>query len=394
MRSLPLISGLLVLFLSLSTLAQTAGDSVADFGFDYFSRVAKTENTVVSPLSIHACFAMLTLGTSGETETETLKVLGLKEGFEESYHHLLLGLRFAEELKPGRKAEDELPGQVSLASRIWPSQKLNLKSAFKKDCQETFGAAPESLNFGNSKEARKRINEWVSKLTQELIPELLPPGALDSSTELVLTNALYFKGTWQSGFDPLLTRPGTFHAPAGEVEVPMMHGQQDALFFESKDLTAVSMPYKSGPFAMLFVGPKVELADCKAKLNRKLLSDVEMNAMSHRGKVRVTLPKFTISQESEPLPVLKSMGMVKLLGDRPDFSRLAENPDGLAVDKCFHQAVVEVDESGTKAAAATAVVTVRSPMPTIVLDRPFFFVLYHRSTLAPLFIGQVVDPTK
>ena len=92
MRSFPLLSGLLLLFLSLPTLAQTAGDAVADFGFDYFSRVAKKENTVVSPLSIHACFAMLALGTSGETETETLKVLGLKEGFEESYRHLLLGL--------------------------------------------------------------------------------------------------------------------------------------------------------------------------------------------------------------------------------------------------------------------------------------------------------------
>ena len=394
MRSFPLLSGLLLLFLSLPTLAQTAGDAVADFGFDYFSRVAKKENTVVSPLSIHACFAMLALGTSGETETETLKVLGLKEGFEESYRHLLLGLRFAEEVRPGRREDDELPGRVTLASRIWPSQKLTLKSTFKKACQETFGAAPETLDFGNSKGARKRINEWVSKLTQELIPELLPPGSLDSSTELVLTNALYFKASWQTGFDPLLTQPGTFHALTGEVEVPMMHGQQDALFYESNDLTAASMPYKGGPFAMLFVSPKVELAECRARLNKKLLSNVEKNAMSNRGKVRVIMPKFTVSQQSEPLPVLKSMGMVKLLGNSPDFSRLAKDPDGLVVDKCFHQAVVEVDESGTKAAAATAVVTVRSPMPAIVLDRPFFFVLYHRSTLAPLFIGQVVDPTK
>ena len=112
------------------------------------------------------------------------------------------------------------------------------------------------------------------------------------------------------------------------------------------------------------------------------------------GKISVTMPKFTISQESDPLPTLKAMGMGQLLGASPDLSRLAENPGGLSVDKCFHQAVVEVDESGTKAAASTAVIMVRSPMPTIVLDRPFFFVLYHRSTLAPLFIGQVVDPTK
>ncbi len=386
MRSL--LAGLLVLFLSVPTLAQTAGDSVADFGFDYFSRVAKDGNTVVSPLSIHACFAMLTLGTSGPTEAESLKVLRLKPGFPQGYRHLIQGMRFA----PAPR--DETPGQLSLASRVWPSSKLKLKASFLELSKETFGAAPESLNFADTKAARRRINEWVSRETQKLIPELLPSGALDSSTELVLTNALYFKAQWESAFDPAHTRPGPFHTPSGKIEVPMMHGQVEGLFHQTSEMTAVSLAYKGGPFAMLFVAPKNGLAEGKTKLSKSLLSTVERNAMGGGGKVSVTVPKFTISQESDPLPALRAMGMGQLLGSNPDFSRLAENPGGLSVDKCFHQAVVEVDESGTKAAAATAVVMVRSPMPSIVLDRPFFFVLYHRSTLAPLFIGQVADPTK
>ena len=382
-----LVVGLL-LVLSLPSFAQTAGDSVADFGFDYFSRVAKDGNTVVSPLSIHACFAMLTLGTAGPTEAESLKVLRLKPGFEQGYRHLLQGLRFAPDPQSGEG------GQISLASRLWPSRKLKLKARFLELCKATFGAAPESLDFGNTKAARRRINEWVSQETQKLIPELLPPGALDSSTDLVLSNALYFKAQWESAFDPAHTRPGPFHTPSGDLEVPMMHGQLDGLFYQTSEMTSVSLAYKGGPFAMLFVAPKSSLAECRTKLSKNLLSEVEKSAMGGGGRISVTLPKFTISQESDPLPTLRAMGMVDLLGAGPDFSRLAENSRGLSVDKCFHQAVVEVDESGTKAAAATAVVMVRSPMPTIVLDRPFLFVLYHRSTLAPLFIGQVVDPTK
>ena len=320
-----------------------------------------------------------------ETDAASVRVAVTPDGPGALNVHIMPdGMRFA----------PEAPGQVSLASRVWPSTKLKLKASFLELCKETFGAVPESLDFGDSKGARRRVNEWVSKKTNKLIPAPLPAGALDSSTELVLTNALYFKAQWESAFDPAHTRPGPFHTPSGKIEVPMMHGQLEGLFHQTSEMTAVSLAYKGGPFAMLFVAPKNGLAECKTKLGKSLLSTVERNAMGGGGKVSVTVPKFTISQVSDPLPTLRAMGMGQLLGGNPDFSRLAENPGGLRVDKCFHQAVVEVDESGTKAAAATAVVMVRSPMPSIVLDRPFFFVLYHRSTLAPLFIGQVVDPTK
>jgi serine protease inhibitor len=380
-----LLVGLLMLFTWLPGSAQTVGDSVAEFGFDYFQRTATEGNTVVSPLSIHAAFSMLTLGAAGETESQTLDVLRLKADFPSKYEVLLKSLQPRE-------------GRFSLASKVWPNNGFRLKKEFLRLCALTFDAAPETLDFRKVEAARTTINSWVEKRTDGLIPELLPPNGIDSGTELVLSNALYFEASWTNGFRENATRPGTFHTPEGQVEAPMMHGRVEGLHYETKDLVVVSLPYKSCPVAMMIVMPNSSLLKARKILNKELLSTVEMSSLKGDStKMNLSLPKFTVSEASKPLPILKAMGMTKMLDSSPDLGNLAENSNGLKIDDCFHQARIEVDENGTRAAAATAITITRSA-PTDVkridIDRPFFFVLYHRSTLAPLFIGQVVDPTK
>ena len=377
----------LLLFLSWSPgSAQTVGDSVADFGFDYFQRMAGDENTVVSPLSIHAAFSMLTLGASGSTESQARKVLRLQPGFPANYKLLLSSLQ--------PKGE----GKFSLASKVWPSRDFRLTEEFTKLCAQSFDATPEVLNFGEAAEARDIINSWVSERTEGLIPQLLPPQSVKSSTELVLSNALYFEASWSNGFRPDSPQ-GTFYTPTGEVKTPMMSGIVRGLYFQNEEMEAVSLPYEGCPVAMMVIVPKDGLSQGRESLSKELMTEVEMGAL--RGgslKMDLSMPKFKVSEASKPLPILKEMGMKQMLGSDPDFSRLAEDAKGLAVDECFHQAVVEVDENGTRAAAATAIATTRGvpkdPPKQVVIDRPFFFVLYQRSTLAPLFIGQVVDPTK
>ncbi|MFA5508323.1 MAG: serpin family protein [Vulcanimicrobiota bacterium] len=373
--------GLCFLMSLLPALSQTTGGSVADFGFDYFRRVAKDQNAVVSPLSMHAAFAMLTLGVSGRAETETLRVLRLPKNFAVDYQDLL------DQLKHG-------PADVNLASKVWTSKRLKLQEGFVRNCASIFGASPETLDLSDLSKARKKINDWVSARTEGLIPELLPSGGLNNSTELVLSNALYFKGQWTHGFSPDYTREGTFRTPEGEVQTPFMRGKVMGSFLEEEGLKAVSLPYQDSPYAMLLILPDKDLASIRPQLDKALLAEVErLSEQDRETEFFVILPKFTVRQESQPLSVLKAMGMKKITGPSADFSKLVENPAGLQVSECYHEAVVEVDENGTRASAATALMITRSGgTRSLAFDRPFYFVLYHRDSLAPLFVGQVVDP--
>jgi serpin B len=379
---------LLFLFLGSTALAESPGRAASDFGYRYFQTQSGDTNIVVSPFSIHAAFSMLALGTAGETRNETLAVLKLDPNFGEDYANFL------------KRLEPEA-GKLSLASKAWPSTKFKLLPEFTKACELAFGAAPETTDYSNPESARAKINAWVGEKTEKEITELIPPGGVRSDTELTLSNALYFEGKWANAFDPNSTEPGPFYSPTGEVTVPMMAATLPVAYHNDETFEAVSLPYVDSELAMGLVVPKErngwksvspKLGLAVESLEQDALSQ-ERNAVN-QGHIRLSMPKFKVSQSSKPLPALRKMGMVKVLGGEADFSKLG-TPGGVSVGNCFHQAVVEVDEKGTKAAAATAIMVTRS-LPTIKaevkVDRPFFFVIYHRPSLAPLFIGQVTTP--
>lgn len=379
----------LTLLLSLWTLAlaESPRKNTEGFGFRYFRATKDQGNVVCSPLSLQAAFGMLALGAEGESRQEAWSVLGLDDEYVKNYSETV------ESLTP-------TVGQLSLASRLWPSNRIKLKPAYNKACEQAFGASAEPLNYGHPESARKRINEWTSKRTQGLIEELIPPRGIDSTTALVLSNALYFKGQWQHPFREELTKPGTFHAPDKKLELPFMNSLVPAAYRKTENYIAVSLPYEGSDLAMAFIMPSGEQAwqQTRADLNSDFLLTLEKNGGSHGlgggGKIQLTLPKFKVRQESRPLDLLRSIGLKQLLSSNPQLTALSDSKD-LRVSDCFHQAVVEVDEKGTKAAAATAIVVTRS-MPrvkaTVVIDRPFFFAIYQRSSGAPLFLGQVTHP--
>lgn len=389
------IIALLLLLLPITitpTSADPLGDAVSDFGYEYFRSLDTEEtDTAVSPLSIHAAFALLTLGSSGETRNEAEKVLRVSDAEIRRYQ------TFMERLKPENDP-------LSLACRLFPSDNLELSQDYLQASKASFGAAPQNLNYSDPATARQTINKWVSDNTEKLIEELIPPNGINQSTELVLANALYFKGRWQEPFSERKTRPGTFHSPSGDLEVPMMSSDLSyALYHTDKTLHAVSLPYADSNLAMAFVMPldKGNWSATQKRLGPELLGQLERSSRENGNydfplpKVQVTIPKFKVSQDSQPIPLLKSLGLDRLLGSAPQLARLSTNAAGLQVTDCFHQAVVEVDEKGTKAAAATAITMSRS-MPqllaNVIIDRPFFFVIYDRESSAPLFIGSVSNP--
>lgn len=382
---------LLLLFLCVPASSQELGNSIGQFGFHYFQELDTEENTVVSPLSIHAAFSLLSLGADGATRSEADQVLFLNDDTYRQY------ASFVKDITPKR-------GHLSLASRLWPSNSLKLKKNYLEQSLEFFDASPQNLDYGKPEAARKLINAWVSKKTSEQIPKLLPPGAIGPDTLLTLCNALYFEGQWAEAFHARDTRDGAFHTYDGDVDVPMMNAKMNRPNFVVNDkYVSLGLSYHDSTLAMAFIMPTQQKywSSTKAQLGTKMLNALEQSRVSEEGsvglnKVVVSLPKFKIRQKTKPLPLLRKIGLELLTGSNADLSKLTSAP-GVAVGDCFHEAVVEIDEKGTKASAATAIILLRSQpriLQTITIDRPFFFVIYETRSLAPLFIGAVRNPAQ
>lgn len=377
-----------MLALTTASVAEPPSRAVEKFGYRYLALQEGDSNIAFSPLSIHAAFAMLCMGAGTDTYKQTREALHLEENFASPYKALL------KSFKPeGSK--------LSLAARLWPSNNFTLLKSFEERCRSVFGAEPELLDYSKTEQARSTINAWVADITEQQITELIPKGGVDSQTTLVLSNALYFEGPWDKPFPEKKTGPSTFYAPEGAKEVPTMQGRFIPIYYDEDDFTAVELPYEDWTYAMAIVVPRSP--EGWRTLGQNLPEHLLQNLRSAREglteadysfrKLELRLPKFSIKQASEPIPLLRELGM-KSLFNAPDLSRMSPE-SGLRVGNCFHQAVVEVDEKGTKAAAATAVVVLRAAprvVKTVVVDRPFFFIIYHTETLTPLFMGRVVDP--
>ena len=211
----------------------------------------------------------------------------------------------------------------------------------------------------------------------------------------MLTNAIYFKASWLLEFDPDLTEDGDFEAPTGQVSVPMMHQSLETLYSEGDDYQALALPYVSPDVKMVFILPaEGAFADVSSTLDDALFREA-VDAMSSY-EVTVTLPRFEFESEAQLKASLSALGMPTAFSQDADFTALAGGVELLWIDQVYHKAFVALDETGTEAAAATAVViTTESAKPTaeITFDRPFVFAIYDEPTGQVLFLGHVVDPS-
>lgn len=372
-----------------SVRADDVGTALSEFGFNYFSESKPDGNFAVSPYSLHAVLAMLTLGAEGETRTESLKALNLDEKSLSQYK------LFNDSIVPEK-------GTLKLASRIWASKNSPPAQRYLEASETAFGSSVQVLDFRQSEAARDEINQWIGEHTDNLIPDLIPSGGVNASTEMVLSNALYFQGQWEHAFRQQNTHPGTFHSPGGSRTTPFMSGTLPIPYKVHENYLAVTLPYLHSELALAIVMPtQPEHRDLVLReFNRHMLGSLERTAREHdygsRPTIELSLPKFDLSQKSKPIPVLSQMGLSQLLSGSGQFSLFADPRTPVSIDEIFHEVVLQVSESGTKAAASTAAVIYRSPpakpAETITINRPFFFALYHRTSLAPLFIGQVEEP--
>ncbi len=350
-----------------------------------------TGNIFFSPYSLSAAFAMTSAGARGETLTEINTVFHFPS---EGPH---LGFRRLDGALEGTGQ----PAELSIANRIWLRNGAAFRPEFLKVLEENYGAGADLLDFGQAPEpSRLTINRWVSDRTNAKIPDLLPEGTIDSFTQAVLTNAVYFKGLWEKAFEKTATQPLPFYRGDGTAPpVDMMRQTSTFPYAEDEWVQALEMPYRGGDLSLVVLLPKEgkALREVEIRLNPGRLES--WVAALQNQEVDVLFPKFT-SRFQRDLPVdLKTLGIRRAFDpDRADFSgvRPLRPDEPIFISHVFHEAFLQVDEEGTEATAATAVVMgVGSAAPSSLLfkaDRPFLYLIRHRPSGTILFLGRFVGP--
>lgn len=372
----------------------------------YAKLAGKEGNLFFSPGSIDTALAMTYAGAAGKTAEQmaatlhlSLPPVKLRSAFAsliDTLNHPPQVTNYDENGKPSKAPAYELV----VSNALWGQQGYPFKPDFKELLAKSCGAAMNDVNYADPEAARQAINKWVDEKTKEKIKDLIPAGVLDEATRLVLTNAVYFKSNWATQFEKSATKPGPFALSGGKsVDVPMMQQEHHFNYAEPADLQVVELPYSSNQLGMVILLPKQ--ADGLAAVEKSLTADNLGKWLKDmkRTKVDLTMPKFTFTSQFSLADTLKSMGMTDAFdANKADFSGMTTQ-DKLFISAVLHKAFVAVDEDGTEAAAATAVVmsmTSAMPMPeqmkVFKADHPFLFLIRHNSTGAILFLGRVADP--
>ncbi len=374
---------------------KTLVESNNAFGFDLYQELkAKDGNLFFSPYSISTALAMTYAGACGETEKEMAQVLHF------SLAQQPLHSSFSKLQSEFNDIQNKGHIQLSIANALWAQRDYHFLESFLKLNKEYYGAGLNLVDFARETEtARKAINLWVENKTQQKIKDLIKSGSLDSLTRLVLSNAIYFKGDWSSQFDKKRTVDADFHiTPDKTVKTSMMSQKSEFRLKDFGSFSAIELPYEGDDLSMIIFLPKS--IDGLAGLEAQLTSVNVEKWLNELGSVRkrevsISIPKFKTTSEFELSDILGAMGMQDAFSERlADFSGMTGKKD-LFISKVIHKAFVDVNEEGTEAAAATAVVVtlkaISRPL-TFQADHPFIFLIRANKTGSILFIGRIVDP--
>lgn len=362
-----------------------------EFGFYlFYDRVVNRmfENVLISPLSAAMALAMAENGARGVTREAISTALAQGELTLEQINMGSMAL-----LDQTSTADPVVT--LSIANSLWAGDPVGLRQEFVETCRQYYRAEVKQVEFGNP-DAVKAVNDWVSSATQGLIRDIVTE--LSPDDVLLLANAVFFKGQWQTSFDAELTEDRSFYGLDSTFQTPMMQQAGEYRYLESQDgFQAVELPYGGGRFAMYVFLPDSALGMlgfCDF-LNAGNWADWVAGFFPARGEV--VLPRFTLEHEENLNEALAHLGMgVAFDPDKADFSVLADSTEQVYISEVKHKAFVEVNEEGTQAAAATSVVIEakgpsRAPF-RMVLDHPFFFAIRDNGTGSLLFLGAVYEP--
>ncbi len=367
------------------------------FAADLYRRLCHEDgNLFFAPASISTALAMTFAGAAGQTAAEMAQTLHFHA--EDDQLHLRM-----QALQQLLNSTDDTQGvRLSIANRLWGQQSYDFLTPFLDVTREQYAAELARLDFQQTEAARQTINAWVEQQTQGKITDLLPPGVLSAATKLVLTNAVYFHGSWASPFDPDQTRDEEFHLTQAEsVTVPTMFRTGMYQYSEPEGLQLLDLPYGDGSLSMIVLLPRERegLADLEARLTDDNLQQW-IAGLRRRPVVEVHLPRFQSTSQFELSDTLQTLGLKSAFNaGSADFSGMTGERD-LFLAAVIHKAFVDVNEEGTEAAAATGAVMAPTsaiggtppPPPVFRADHPFVFLIRDNRTGALLFMGRTIDP--
>jgi serpin B len=373
------------------------------------------ENLCVSPYSIESALAMTFAGADDDTRAEMARVLHFASdsstvapSFAALQHSLEeMSVKTAELTKKSREFGGPTePITLNIANRLFAEKDYDFRQDFLSLVKQNYGAAFEAMDFtANPAGAAQHINKWVADQTRDKIRDLIPENALNKLTRLVLANALYLKAPWTDAFSAKATQPESFHVRGGApTNVPMMRKTARFGYAKRQGFSAISVPYIGDDLQFLVLLPDEVngLHTVESKLTADILAEC---ARLEAQDIDLHLPKFKLEPPTIALAeTLQALGM-KTSFDIPqgsaNFDKMAPRKpnDYLYISNVFHKTFMAVDEKGTEAAAATAVVMMRAtamarPKPPleVKVDRPFVYAVQHVPSGLCLFLGRVTDP--
>lgn len=403
MTRFPLLAGALALTISACTSADekpvpaappavewskdvaAAAEGNNQFALNLYAQLRTQKgNLFVSPYSVHAALGMTASGARGTTRDELLDALHLSKDGDTA---LAVG-------DMGRYYTGRKDVKLSVANAIWAKQGYNWRPEFRDLQEKRFGSGLKEADFVRQPDAeRARINTWLEDQTNKRIKDLLQPAHITPNTTMVLVNAIYFKGNWKTQFDKKKTRDAVFHtADDKRVDVPMMFADMKCGYARFDDVSMVELPYAGGELSMVVLLPR--MPDGLPALEKKLTHEnlkKWIGDLKDRGSLEIMLPRFKMETALDLVPAVKALG-VKDAFANADFTGMAEG-DRDPITAIVHKSFVDVNEEGTEAAAATAVVRADSSFPPpFVANHPFLFLIRDAKKGTILFMGRVEKP--
>lgn len=378
-----------------SAAAKKASAALDAFAIDLYRRVAtQPGNLVLSPYSVDVALAMARAGAAGETARQMDRVLRADLAGDLDAGQNALDQAISKRAGSYKTGGQSYELELATANRLWGQKGFAFQQPFLDRLAASYGAGMQLVDYkGATETSRKTINAWVASRTKDRIADLIAPGILTPQTRLVLTNAVYLRAQWTAKFDDAVAAPFT-RLDGSKVDAQLMHQNESLRYGTGDGFQLAAIPYAGG-LSMLVIVPDsgrfsaVETALDGAKLRSAIAS------MTPRP-MDVSLPKFTFRTSAALAGTLGAMGMPLAFTPNADFSGITTQ-EPLEISDVVHQAFIAVDEKGTEAAAATAVVFRATAAPlqplTLRVDRPFLFAIQDDETGALLFLGRVVDPT-
>ncbi|MEF8879447.1 MAG: serpin family protein [Candidatus Thermoplasmatota archaeon] len=366
-------------------------EDMNNFSFELYNQICSenTGNIFYSPYSVFVALAMTYEGARNETAEEMQNVLNIPRNND----------TILKSMETMYKVFNQNSSyNLSTANALWIKKDYHILDDYINVIKEYYHGKAEELDFSNASKAAEIINNWVENQTNNKIQDLIPPSSINRFTRLILTNAIYFKGTWQTQFDEENTTDRDFKLSDGStIQVPTMYLSEKRFnYTETEKLQVLELPYSGGDVSMIILLPIKDEGLEDISIDSEKLSDLTSSLTS--TKVDVYLPKFKLETKYGLNEVLSAMGMPEAFNPQEaNFSGI-NREERLFIDGVIHKAFIEVEEEGTEAAAATGVIvgaTSIKPPKTITFkaDRPFMFIIQHKITDNILFMGKVTNPS-